>query len=326
MPMITRPTFWKLTLGIVALSVVALSVLRADEPTYRRTEDVVYGRKFGSALTLDVFQPKQGGNGLGIIAVLSGGWYSSKDGLDLGAMQFWTGRGYTVFAVVHGSQPKYAIPDAVRDMDRAVRFIRYHAKDYGVDPDRLGVTGSSAGGHLSLMLGTAGDLGDPNAPDPVNRMSSRVQAVACFYPPTDFLNYGKPGEPAIGEGTLKDFAAPFDFHELDPVRKRFERITDRARVEEIARSISPANLATPDDAPTLILHGDADLLVPIQQSRLMVDRLKAAGVEAQLVTKPGADHGWPRMDLDLPALADWFDAHLKAKASPASGQPRAAAN
>src|SRR5439155_3550362 len=97
-------------------------------------------------------------------------------------------RGYTVFAVVHGSQPKFTVPEILLDMHRAVRYIRSHAQDFKIEPERIGITGGSAGGHLSLMQGTAGDLGDPKARDPVERVSSRVQAVACFFPATDFLN------------------------------------------------------------------------------------------------------------------------------------------
>ena len=96
--------------------------------------------------------------------------------------------------MVHGSQPKFTIPEVLSDMNRSIRFIRHHAADYGIDPDRIGITGGSAGGHLSLMQGTAGDKGDPKAADPVDRESSRVQAVACFFPPTDFLDYGKPAK------------------------------------------------------------------------------------------------------------------------------------
>ena len=304
-----------------ALGVATFAVLLAAEPTYRRTEDVVYGRKFGSALTFDVFRPRERANGLGVVAVMSGGWYSDHRMIDPGVMQGWTDRGYTVFAVVHGSQPRYTIPEIVGDMNRAVRFIRVHAAEYGVDPDQLAITGSSAGGHLSLMIGTAGGPGDPNAADPVDRASSRVQAVACFFPPTDFLNYGKPGETAIGEGTLKDYAAPFDFQTFDEGRKRFERITDRAEVERIARAISPITHATADDPPTLIVHGDADLLVPIQQSEILVAKLKASGVDAQLITKPGAVHGWRGMDRDLATFADWFDAHLRAKPGTPAPKP-----
>src|SRR5262249_20570919 len=111
--------------------------------------------------------------------------------------------------------PKFTIPEILEDMHRAVRFIRHHAKDYAVDPERLGIFGASAGGHLSLMQGTAGkpaaDDKDPKSKDPINRLPSRVQAVACFFPPTDFLNYGEKGREALGRGTLKGFKAPFDF-------------------------------------------------------------------------------------------------------------------
>ncbi len=88
-------------------------------------------------------------------------------------------------------------------------------------------------------------------------------------------------------------------------------ITDEQRVLDIARQISPAYHVTKDDPPTLIIHGDADKLVPIQQSELIVAKLKEAGVPVELVVKKGADHGWLTLPLDLPTLADWFDKWLK---------------
>jgi acetyl esterase/lipase len=160
----------------------------AVEASFERREDVIYGRKFGTALTMDIFTPKKEPKGVGVIMVISGGFFSSRESIIPGFVRPLTERGYTVFAVLHGSQPRYTIPEIVQDINRAVRFIRYHAKNYGIDPERIGITGASAGGHLSLMLGTAGDTGNPNASDPVDRVSSRVQAVACFFPPTDFLN------------------------------------------------------------------------------------------------------------------------------------------
>src|SRR5207244_4472254 len=102
-------------------------------------------------------------------------------------------------------------------------------------PDRIGITGGSAGGHLSLMMGTSGNAGNPKAKDAVDRASSRVQAVACFYPPTDFLNYGEKGKIALGRGTLSNFKAPFDFHELDKKAGRFVPITDEERILAIGR-------------------------------------------------------------------------------------------
>jgi acetyl esterase/lipase len=200
-------------------------------------------------------------------------------------------------------------------MNRAVRYIRFHADDYHIDPNRIGIIGGSAGGHLSLMQGTAGDLGKSDAVDPIDRASSRVQAVACFYPPTDFLNYGKPGEIALGRGVLVNFRAPFDFHELDAKTRAFVPITDEARILEIGRQISPIYHVTSDDAPALIIHGDADKLVPIQQAESIVAKLKEAGVPAELVVRPGAGHGWKDQAKDVPLMVDWFDRHLKSESA-----------
>lgn len=302
-------------LAVVAALAVAnlpMKAMAADE-AFTRTEDVIYGRKHGTALTMDVFAPKENANGAAIVWVVSGGWFSSHDWVNYGAVHEYVRRGYTVFAVVHGSQPKYTIPEVLEDMHRAVRFIRSRADQYKIDPERIGITGGSAGGHLSLMQGTAGAVGKPDAKDPVDRLSSRVQAVACFYPPTDFLNYGKPGEIAIGRGILKNFRAPFDFHEFDGKLQVFVPITDEERILSIGRDISPVNHATSDDPPTLIIHGDADLLVPIQQAELIIDKLKGAGVPAELVVKKGAAHGWPDQGKDAVTLADWFDKYLAKK-------------
>jgi acetyl esterase/lipase len=303
-------TSWFLVL--VAGSMTASS--RGDEPAaYDRKEDVIYARKFGSALTMDVFTPKANANGAGVVWCISGGWFSAHEGISMAFLDELLKRGYTVFAVVHGSQPKYTIPEVLQDMHRAVRFIRHHAKDYHIDPDRIGITGGSAGGHLSLMQGTAGDVGKKEAKDPVDRESSRVQAVACFFPPTDFLNYGKPGEIALGCGVLKDFKAPFDFHEWDNTRKAFMPVADVGKIIAIGKQISPVTHVSRDDPPTLIIHGDKDNLVPIQQAERFLDKLKATGVETKLVVKKGAGHGWPEWHKDMTTIADWFDGHLKAK-------------
>lgn len=287
--------------------------MAAAEEAFTRTEDVIYGRKFGTALTLDVFAPKENANGAAIVWVVSGGWYSGHEAVNSGSIAEYLRRGYTVFAVVHGSQPKFTIPEVLEDMHRSVRFIRSKADQYHIDPDRIGITGGSAGGHLSLMQGTAGTPGKPDAKDPVDSQSSRVQAVACFFPPTDFLNYGKPGENAIGRGVLKDFRAPFDFHEYDGKTRAFIPITDEERILTIGRAISPVNHVSNDDPPTLIIHGDADLLVPIQQAEIIIDKLKEAGVATELVVKKGAAHGWPDIGKDISTLADWFDKHLAKK-------------
>lgn len=301
-----------LVLTGLLLTLFATDVARAaDEPPFTRTEDVIYGRKDGVALTLDVIAPRQNANGAAVVWVISGGWFSRHESINPQFAAEFVNRGYTVFAVVHGSQPRYTIPEILGDMNRAVRYIRFHASDYRIDPNRIGITGGSAGGHLSLMQGTAGDTGDPQAKDPIDRTSSRVQAVACFYPPTDFLNYGKSGEIALGRGVLTNFRAPFDFKELDKKTNTYVPITDEDRILEIGRRISPIYQVTADDAATLIIHGDADKLVPIQQAETIVAKLKEAGVPAELVVRPGAAHGWKDQGKDLTILANWFDQYLK---------------
>src|SRR5688572_16274679 len=310
----------RLVQRVLFLFAISGAFAAAAEPPsvpFTRQADVIYGRKLGVVLTLDVFTPKNDANGAAAIFVVSGGWFSGHDALNVPTgppfVNALVERGYTVFAVVHGSQPKFTIPEVLQDMNRAVRFVRHNAAKYDVDPNRIGIYGGSAGGHLSLMQGTAGDKGNPNAKDPVDRESSRVQAVACFYPPTDFLNYGKEGEDALGTGILKAFKAPFEFRELDKTTNTLAPVTDVQKIMEIGRSISPVNHVSADDPPTLIIHGDADKLVPIQQAEIIIRKLQRAGVEAKLVTKGGAAHGWPDQGKDTALIADWFDAHLKKK-------------
>ena len=277
----------------------ALSGFSQSKTDFTRTEDVIYGRKLGTALTLDVFQPAKA-NGCGIIFVVSGGWFSSHDAIQPGPVRPFLDRGYTVFAVVHGSQPKFQITEAMQDMHRSVRFIRSHAAQYHVNPEKLGVTGGSAGGHLSLILGTQGGKGKPDAKDAIERESSAVQAVACFFPPTDFLNYGKPGVDGVGVGILKGFKSAFG-----------PRSDSEEGRRELGREISPIYFITSNTPPTLIIHGDADTLVPIQQSETFVARAKEAGVPAKLIVKEGKAHGWKEMDSDLTAIVYWFDQYLR---------------
>ena len=275
--------------------------VRAEEPPAFTRSEVIYGRKFGTALTLDVLQPTKS-NGYGVAAMISGGFFSSHDSINPPFFRALLDRGYTVFAVVHGSQPKFTIPEITGDVHRAMRFIRHHAKEYGVNPAQLGIMGASAGGHLSLTMGTQGQAGRPDAKDPVDRESSAVQAVACFFPPTDYLNWREPGDDAVGVGVLKDFKPAFG--------PRSDTAESRA---VYGREISPLYFVTAAVPPTLIVHGDADKLVPIYQAELFVKRCQEAGVTTpvKLVRKPGKDHGWPGIEQDITLFADWFDQHLR---------------
>src|SRR5207302_11043822 len=135
-----------LVFGLLTLQAVA--AVRADDALYTRQEDVIYGRKHGTALTMDVFTPRKDANGVGVIVVISGGWFSSHDSIPVFSrfLSFdeFLKRGYTLFAVVPGSQPKFTIPEILEDMHRAVRFVRFNAKKYHIDSDHLAITGASA--------------------------------------------------------------------------------------------------------------------------------------------------------------------------------------
>ncbi len=263
-------------------------------------QEVIYGHKDGMALTMIVLKPKSSPNGKGIIHVVSGGYISSLSMLPMvkDLSKPLLDRGYVVFAVMHGSQPKYTIPEIIPDIHRAVRFIRYHAHNYRIDPERLGIMGGSAGGHLSLMLATVEDKPDPTAKDPVDRISSRVQAVASFYGATDYPNYGFTTK--LNESTLAEYnvAAPFDFTEWDTTSKTFIKVTHAQERSIKLKEISPIYFVTPDDPPIMIAHGDADELVPLQQSERFIQKLKEAKVPCQLIVKKGGGHGWKGQDVE----------------------------
>jgi acetyl esterase/lipase len=282
----------------------------AENKEATHKEDVIYGRKADLALTMDVFTPAKP-NGAAIVHLANGGWHRAHD--DPSTFAEWLKRGYTVFRVVAAGEPKFTIPEQMVDVDRAVRFIRLHAKEYDIDPNRLGITGASSGGHLALLQANAGNDGNPQSADPLERTSSRVQAAACFFPLTDFLNYGGPGIVQCGDlGPLAYHHPSFDFQEFDAKARTYVKVTDDAKRREILRHISPISHVTKDSPPTFIMHGDRDAVVPLQQSEEMVAALKAVGVPVKLVVKKDGGHPWPDFwRADSPALADWFDVYLK---------------
>lgn len=286
----------------------------AAAAAFARQRDVIYGRKAGLALTLDVFTPTEKRNGAAVIFVVSGGFFSSPTSINPAYCQPLLRRGYTVFCVVHGSQPTFTVDQIVADIHRAVRFIRTHAAQWQIDPQRIGIAGASAGGHLSLMMGVTGGAGDPNAADAVDRASSAVQCVACFFPPTDFLNWGEAGRELLGASPhAPPYRAAFDHHRMDPQKRVFERIADEAELRRLARAVSPIYFIHAKAPPIFIIHGDKDDVVPIQQARSFVAKAKEAGAVAELSERPGAGHGWITILQDVEKLADWFDRHLAAK-------------
>ncbi len=270
-------------------------------PEFERFNGIVYSQRHGHNLTFDLVRPKNP-NGLGIALMVSGGWKSSPDGFAPWMVAPLLRRGYTVFAVSHLSQPQATVMEIVEDVNRAIRFIRYHSDKYGIDPNRIGVSGGSAGGHLSLMLATRGGPGSADANDPIDRQSSAVQAAAIFYPVTDLLNLGNSTENLGDGGPPKSFVKAFGPNATDP-----------ARWQAIGREMSPIYHITTDLPPILIIHGDADTLVPLDQSKRFQARAREASRQVKLAVHPKGKHGWITMFWDIRQFADWFDEHLRSK-------------
>lgn len=285
-------------------------------PDYTRQSDVIYGRKFGVALTLERFVPAKP-NGLGIVWVVTSGGRSSREqtlqpSFERRISAFLT-RGYIVFAVIHGSAPAFHLQDFEQDVRRAVRFVRHDASQLGIDPDRLAIAGSSAGGSVALIVATQARDGDPKAEDAVDRLSDRVQAVGCFFAPTDLTNYGQPGVNVLDfmrqQAGVVD--PTFEFYDTEPKTAARRTITDRDRILEKLREMSPITHVTSDDPPTILVHGDRDQGVPVQQSRQLLERLMQANVPARLVVREGQGHAWSGWESDSALLAEWFDTHLR---------------
>ncbi len=293
---------WSLRL-LLAVIVLGMLLLGAGwwwfHPEFTVERGIVYTQRHGRELTLDVVKPEHA-TGSAILVMVSGKWKSDPKKFQPWMAASFLREGHTLFAVSHLSQPEATIQEIVEDVTRAARFVRHHAKEYGIDPNRIGVFGGSSGGHLSLMLATRGGPGDPNAADPVDRESSAAQAATVFYPVTDLLNLG-PSTENLGDG-----GPPKSF------RKSFgPKAADLNEWKIIGRDISPIFHVTKSLPPIFIAHGDADTLVPLEQSTRFKQRAAELGREVALTIRPGEKHGWPTMIWDAHLFAGWLTERLR---------------
>lgn len=279
--------------GLVIL--VGLPALaQEDQKPYDQQMNVLYGETHGVGLLMDVFAPLENANGLGVVDVTSGAWHSDRGKIRDRELLYavLNAHGFTVFAVRPGSRTKFTGLEMVANMKLGIRYIRARADEYGIDPDRMGLMGASAGGHLALMTILTADEGVPEA----ERFGEAFKAVGVFFPPTDFRDWD--GE-ARDLSNMDSFA--FDggtaCHDADEIVAR-------------ARELSPVNHLRDNMPPMIFYHGDADPLVPLQQSEKMVRLINEAGGEAELVVVPGGAHPWPTIGEEVAHLAQWFKKHL----------------
>ena len=256
--------------------------------------DIEYCNPDGQHLKLNLARPADAKGPLPAVICIHGGGFraGSREGYN-GAILKLAQNGYFAITISYRLAPKYQFPAAIHDTKAAVRWVRANAKKYNVDPDRIGVTGGSAGGHLVQFLGVTGDVkefeGDQN-PGP----SSKVTCVVNVYGPSDFT---------------KSYGKSVDAAEVLPLWLG----GDLKTALKTHLRASPLYWVTPNAAPTLCIHGTVDKYVHHEQSEWLVDKLKAAGVEAELLLLEGAGHGFKGDDAAKAdkAMLEFFAKHLK---------------
>jgi acetyl esterase/lipase len=285
----------------------------AAQPVWAQSKqelNVIYGMHSGSALLLDVFYPDDP-NGFGILYIGGTGWHlpvaydgiGQKDRRYAPDTEALLAGGYTVFHINHRAAPVFRYPAPLEDVQRAVRFVRFHAERFGIDGERLGGWGFSSGAHLVALLGVLDGTGDLDDADPVNRESAKLQCIVAGALPADLTRVS---------GALAAVAGSFLGAPTFSLRPLLE---DRLTIE-LARQASPIHHVSSDDAPFLLEHGDADELVPFEQSVAMESALSSAGVAVELWRVEGGDHGGPTFAAQDPAIRygaiiGWFDRHLR---------------
>jgi acetyl esterase/lipase len=306
----------------VALILVAVSA--TAEPQVEK--NIVYGMYSGLALLMDVHHPEKP-NGYGVVLIPGSGWHTTqaydaspiKDG---GSALFVSippllNAGYTLFVINHRAAPRFRYPAAVEDAQRAVRFVRFHAESYRINAERVGAVGYSSGAHLAALLGVLDGLGTPTDPDPVNRLSARVQSVVASATPTDLARF----DTGSGVANVVSFMGQLRPTNLSPRLSEGGASLQESVEAKAYRAASPITYVSPTSAPLLLMQGDADETVPFHQAELMVDAARKAGAEVKLIRVPGGGHGFARDLSKHPEWPDvlgetvgWLDQHLKTAA------------
>jgi len=270
-------------------------VIVPDDVTFEA--GVEYANPDDQHLQLNIARPKTGDGPFPAIICIHGGGFraGSRTGYD-GLIVKFAQQGYVAMTVSYRLAPKYQFPAAVHDTKAAVRWARANAAKYKIDPTRIGATGGSAGGHLAQFLGVTADVKEFEGDGGHAKESSAVNCVVNIYGPSDFTkSYGKSVDAA-------EVLPLFLGGNLEKAKKQHIKA-------------SPLYWVTPNAVPTLCIHGTDDKYVAHEQAVWLIDKLKANGVEAELLTIEGAGHGFKGKDAETAdkALFAYFDKQLKKK-------------
>ncbi len=269
--------------------------------------DVEYARMDDKPLLLDLYLPEHAPKPMPVIVFIHGGAWRAGDKTRCPALPL-TEKGFAAVSVNYRLTDKATFPAQIFDCKGAIRWVRANARKYRFDPERIGVWGSSAGGHLVALLGTSGGVRELEGDVGGNlEYSSRVQAVVDFCGPSSFLLEDLKGLEGTAEGKTPDAVAALLGGTVQ-------------QKPELARLASPVAHVTPDDPPFLIAHGEKDNVVPVQQARILKAALDKAGVEAILLIDPAAGHGIGTPDI-LKKTMQFLESHLNGKRTPAATKP-----
>jgi acetyl esterase/lipase len=266
---------------------------RGDEVAFET--GIEYANPDGQHLQLNLARPAgQGAPRPAVLCIHGGGFRAGNRERWDDLCKRLAARGYVAATVTYRLAPAYQFPAAVHDVKAAVRWLRAHAGELHIRPDRIGVVGDSAGGHLAQFLGVTGDEPQFEGDEGNGDLSSRVSCVVNYYGPSDLT---------------RSYGRSVDAAEVLPLWLGGDVTQERHR-HILA---SPLYWVTPDAAPTLLLHGTEDPYVNHEQAVWIRDRLEAAEVEVELLTLEGAGHGFKGADAERAeaAMFEFFDRHLK---------------
>jgi acetyl esterase/lipase len=281
---------------MVSCVITTILVTSASDLSYEQQENVIYHQAHGVALVADIFTPRMSPNGHAIVVVASGGWSSDpgkiRDLNRAGLFEEFCGRGFHVFALRPGSVSRFTAHDMKAHVEAGIQWVKSHAADYSIVPTTIALFGASAGGHLASLVAVTNPPVD-------SRVDASVSAVGVFFPPTDFLNYGGIALDPRKDGRLNKSLEGLAFRNIKG------NLTD-LQIREQSMAISPARLVTKQAPPFLVIHGDADPLVPLQQSESLIEALNASDVEVKLIVKEGGAHPWATIREEVVVMADWL--------------------
>lgn len=303
-----RRASWMCLAALVALSGSASAQRPAAllEKISAQT-DIEYAKAGDTSLRLDVYRPKISSDKARpcIVWIHGGGWQNGSKAGGRGRLASLVASGdYVGASVGYRLTDKGTWPAQIHDCKAAIRYLRANADKFGIDEGKIGVWGSSAGGHLVSMLGTSGDVKEVEGDLGTTDVSSRVSCIVDYCGPSDFLAFGldAPRMNQPGQPVFKLFGGPLKENEA------------------LARQASPVTHVTKDDPPFLIVHGTEDKTVTIRQAELLHAAQKAAGVETTFVKIEGGGHGIGGPEIEA-RVRTFFDKHLLGKQVEVSAKP-----